>query len=177
MDWLLDGWQSTLSLSTAPIGLESTKQNLDGVDSGLDPWLPPTIRTVILGTTIPASIALFTLLYDLSSAIRWPKLIQYGWHVLKAPFTDFMGLQDLDEKSSQNVVQPQWKLWILVVLSTAEAAGWATVVAYEAIAGDVSRSNLIQAGVIFLAWVSIQKSVADICAACSCYSRCMLREG
>lgn len=148
MDWLVQSSQKTLNQPWANLSFWKS-------DSDLDPWFPPQSRTLVLGTLVPASIVLFTLLYDVLSTIRWPKFVQNAWRALKSPFMDFMQLEDLDGEYGPDVVSAKGKVWLLVVLSTLEAVAWATALAYELLAGDVERSHTLQTGAVFLAWVSI----------------------
>lgn len=107
----------------------------------------------MLGTVIPASVVLVTLVYDLLSAVRWPRRIQDGLRKLKSPFVDFMGLEDLIGEPGPTVTVPVWKLRTLVALSAVETVGWAAALAYQVLAGDVKQRSVVQAGVVFLAWV------------------------
>ncbi|KAI0091009.1 pleiotropic drug resistance ABC transporter [Irpex rosettiformis] len=152
MDWhqQSSSWQLSVPLQ---VQSESSwpEERLAG-DSGLDPWFPPTTRTFVLGTVIPAGVVLLTLLYDLLRAVRWPKRFQASWRALKSPFVDFMGLEDLLGEPGPTTVAPIWKVRTLVALSAVETIGWAAALAYEVLAGDVKQSYIGQTGMILLAW-------------------------
>ena len=153
MDWLQQGSQLPLLRSWTVYTNGTAAHRLASKGSELDPWLPPSTRIFVLGTLIPTSVVLITFLYDFLSVLRWPKFCRDIWHTLKSPFTDFMGLKDLEGELGPAVVQPLWKRRVLVSLSTIEAVAWAAVLAYDVLAGDIARARVLQTGAALLAWV------------------------
>ena len=156
MGWLKQSLQSPLLSSwsaTAYSDSETASTLLAGEHSTLDPWLSPSTRILVLGTLLPVSVLLLTLLYDVLSAIRWPKFCQAIMRAIRSPITDFMSLEDLDGERGPVLIPSPWRIRILVLLSSLEAVAWAAILAYELLAGDVEQICVIRAGVAFLTWV------------------------
>ncbi|KAH8100998.1 P-loop containing nucleoside triphosphate hydrolase protein [Cristinia sonorae] len=120
------------------------------LDGGIQPTLPE-IRTVVLGTIIPAAVVAFTLTYDFLSTVHLPKFISGFIRFLRAPFMNFIYLEDLEEEPGEQQLPPLWKSRLLAILSCLEAIGWAAVFAYNEFLGAEIVEN-IQAGVGFLTW-------------------------
>lgn len=154
MAWLQQSLQLALLQPWAAHSNGTASHMLADMDSALDPWLPPSTRVFVLGTLFPTSVVLFTLLYDFLSVFPWPKFCQTIWRCVRSPFTDFIGLEDLDCEHGPTLVPPAWKPRVLVLLSTVEVVAWAAVFAYDVLAEDVARARIVQAGAAFLAWVS-----------------------
>lgn len=161
MDWLQQSSQLSLLQSWATYTTGTASHMLAYRDSELDPWLPPSTRVFVLGTLLPTAVVLLTLFYDFLSALPWPKFCQDAWHVFRSPFTDFMGLKDLNGESGPTLVQPAWKTRVLVALSAVEAVAWISALAYDILAGDVARARIVQAGAASLAWVSPRETTGN----------------
>ena len=123
---------------------------------GLDSWISPTTRIVFLGTVLPGTVLLLTLLYDLTAFIHWPKALRQLGTKIRSPFVDFLTLKDLKCEPGPLLTPPAWKPRVLVVLSVIQAAGWATVLAYGLLAGDVDNTKQVRGVVGLASWVSEQ---------------------
>lgn len=119
----------------------------------MDVWISPTTRLVFLGTILPGAVILLTLLFDVLASLPWPKAFRRLGRKLCSPFKDFLTLDDLNSVPGPPQVPPAWKLRTLVVLSTLDAAGWAAVVTYGLLAGDVTGTKSVRGVVNLLAWV------------------------
>lgn len=142
---------STLFIRSTPVW-NSGKKTLG---NGFDSWISPTTRVVFLGTILPGAVILLTLLFDLLARIHWPKALRRLGSKIRSPFVDFITLDELKSELGPTLTPPAWKPRTLVVLSTLQAAGWAAVLAYGFLAGDVDSIRLVRDAVGLLSWVSV----------------------
>lgn len=118
----------------------------------------------LLWTSLPALIALITVLYDISSSRtlrrRCPDHFGRFGRALKSPFTDFLTLEDLDVPAGSPGKTPLWKTRATLVLSTVQAVLWTTVVAYRLAAREEQEGWLLvgEAAGSLVSWVSFTTS-------------------
>lgn len=90
--------------------------------------------------------------YDVISALPWPNVVEGVFNGLSAPFTDFITLEDVDEKHVP--LRPQtWRPRVMILLSSLACVGWIGVLSYSTIAyGSVYLQPL---SLTVLSWVDM----------------------
>lgn len=148
---------SNLNLCRAP-RVPVVKMSFPGVlnlfSSQESRWLSSSFREVVLGTLLPATIIVVTLVYDVLSSIRLPKPLRNILRALGTPFRDFLTLEDLEDPVDYNLSRSAWRERALVTLAISESAGWLGYFVYTVTLTDSVLST--EAVVACVAWVRFQ---------------------
>ncbi|KAH7930921.1 pleiotropic drug resistance ABC transporter [Leucogyrophana mollusca] len=89
-----------------------------------DPWFNGNIRALALDIVCPGVLITVVVLYDIITAVSFPKGIQLLWRHISAPFRSFLTLDDLEDPIDQELSKPVSIHRALAVLALINSVGW-----------------------------------------------------
>ena len=132
---------SLLTIFTKQFGFNGSRDN--------DPFTPPKW----LSTWLPAAIILSSLLFDLLSSIRYPKISRTLWNWTTSPFRNFLTVDDLLESFERTPEFSTIKNRYLIGLSSVALVGWVGCLVFGISVNDGEYAT--KALVYSISWVSL----------------------
>ncbi|CAL1717117.1 unnamed protein product [Somion occarium] len=108
-------------------------------------WTSPFLRSTLLGTIFPGFLAMLMLCYDVFTSVHNHKPLRAFLRSVKAPFTNFLSLDDLEGPHGRCVVVPLWKTRLLATLSALVSVGWVAFAAFSEFVYGPTDARSVQA--------------------------------